>query len=130
LIRLGVCSECSLCTLSRTTPGCSLCTLSRTTPVCSLYTLSSTTSSPRGGSFASPLWMRVGWGPSIGLVSLWESLLQGEVGGSWGLLHLVTSPSRLTRNLQLWHTCLPLCHLQQAFLGFNRCIQTISSKSG
>jgi hypothetical protein len=84
-IWLGICSECSLCTLSRTTPGCSLCTLSRTTPSCSLCTLSrttpgcslctlsSTTGSLRGGSFASPLWMRVAWGSSIGVISLWES---------------------------------------------------------
>jgi hypothetical protein len=142
LIRLGVCSECSLCTLSRTTPSCSLCTLSRTTPSCSLCTLSrttpscslctlsSTTGSLRGGSFTLPLWMRVGWGPSIGPVSLRESLLQGEVSGSRGLLHLVTYPSRLMRNPQLWHMRLPLCHLRQAFLGFNHCIWIISSKSG
>jgi hypothetical protein len=138
---LGICSECSLCTLSRTTPGCSLrtlsrttpgcslCTLSRTTPGCSLCTLSSTTGSLRGSSFASPLWIRVGWGLSIGLVSLRESLLQGEVSRSWGLLHLVICPSRLTRNLQLWHIRLPLCHLRQAFLGFNYCVRIISSKS-
>jgi hypothetical protein len=129
LIQLGICSECSLYTLSGTTPGCSLCTLSRTTLGCSLYTLSGTTGSLKGGSFVSPLWIRVGWGLSVGIVSLWELSLQGEVGRSWGLLHLVICPSRLTRNPQVWHTYLPLCHLRQAFLGFNRCVQIISSKS-